>query len=73
MKVSTAAIVLSLGGVSAWNQPSRSSIRNLGQKNVVIKGPSRVNGNTMKMEGAFSFSFSLCCVLKSIGGASRLD
>lgn len=50
MKLSTGAILLSLGGAAAWSQPSRSSIRNLGQKTIVTKGPSRVNGNTMKME-----------------------
>ena len=52
MKLSTTAILLSVGGAAAWSQPSRSSLRNLGTKTVVTKGPSRVNGNTMKMEGA---------------------
>jgi len=50
MKLSSAAVLLSVSGVAAWQQPSRSSLRNLGQKSVVVKGPARVNGNTMKME-----------------------
>lgn len=54
MKVSTAAIVLSMAaGAEAWSQPSRSSLRSLGQKTVAIKSESRVNGNTMKMEGQY--------------------
>jgi hypothetical protein len=53
MQLTTTAILLSVGSAAAWSQPSRSSIRSLGQKSVVVKGPSRVSGNTMKMEGAF--------------------
>jgi len=50
MKLTTTAILLSIGGAAAWSQPSRSSLRNLGTKTVAVKGPSRVDGNTMKME-----------------------
>ena len=57
MKTTAAAILLSVGAADAWSQPSRASLRSLGQKQVVMKGPSRVNGNTMKMEGALSFIF----------------
>ena len=53
MKVSSAIVLLSVGSAAAYSQPSRGSIRSLGQKSVSTQGPSRVNGNTMKMEGAF--------------------
>jgi len=49
MKLSS-AILLSVSGVAAYQQPSRSSIRSLGQKTVSVQGPARINGNTMKME-----------------------
>lgn len=57
MKTSAAVILISVGGAAAWSQPSRASLRSLGQKQVVMKGPSRVNGNTMKMEGALLFVY----------------
>ena len=60
MKTTAAIVLISVGGAAAWSQPSRASLRSLGQKQVVMKGPSRVNGNTMKMEGALSFSIRLC-------------
>mmetsp|Transcript_105154 Transcript_105154/g.304168 ORF Transcript_105154/g.304168 Transcript_105154/m.304168 type:complete len:249 (+) Transcript_105154:205-951(+) len=51
MKVSTAAVVLALAsGASAYQQPTRSSLRSLGQKSVVATGPKRNVGSTMKME-----------------------
>jgi hypothetical protein len=55
MKVSTAAIVLSLSGTASAYSVSRSSIRNLGQKSVQVTGPTRSNDSTMKMEGTFTF------------------
>ena len=63
MKITAGAILLSVGGASAWSQPSRGSLRSLGQKSVVVKGPSRVNGNTMKMEGALRCEIVLVLVL----------
>ncbi len=59
MKITAGAILLSVGGAAAWSQPTRGSLRSLGQKQVVMKGPSRVNGNTMKMEGALSCFISV--------------
>ena len=59
MKVSTAAIVLSLSGTASAYSVSRSSIRNLGQKSVQATGPQRSNGSTMKMEGTFLHKFCL--------------
>mmetsp|Transcript_19084 Transcript_19084/g.39259 ORF Transcript_19084/g.39259 Transcript_19084/m.39259 type:complete len:257 (-) Transcript_19084:276-1046(-) len=50
MKITSGLILVSVGGAAAWSQPTRGSLRSLGQKQVVTKGPSRVNGNTMKME-----------------------
>jgi len=50
MKLSTTAILLSVGSAAAYQPVSRGSIRSLGQKSVSTQGPSRVNGNTMKME-----------------------
>jgi len=58
MKVSTAAIVLSLSGTASAYSVSRSSIRNLGQKSVQVTGPTRSNDSTMKMEGTFTFTFT---------------
>ena len=57
MKTTAAIVLISVGGAAAWSQPSRASLRSLGQKQVVMKGPSRVNGNTMKMEGALLFVY----------------
>jgi len=50
MKVSVAAIVLAVSGVSAYQQPSRSTLRSLGHKSVSMQGPTRNVGSTMKME-----------------------
>ena len=53
MKVSTAAVVLAVatGGASAYQQPTRSTLRSLGQKSVSVNAPSRTVGSSMKMEG----------------------
>jgi len=52
MKVSSAAVVLALAsGASAYQQPTRSTLRSLGQKSVSVSGPSRNVGSSMKMEG----------------------
>jgi hypothetical protein len=51
MKVSVAAVILAAAGVSAYQQPTRSTLRSLGQKSVSFQGPSRTVGSTMKMEG----------------------
>ncbi len=59
MKITSGLILVSVGGAAAWSQPTRGSLRSLGQKQVVTKGPSRVNGNTMKMEGALYFVVSV--------------
>jgi len=50
MKLSTAAILLSVSGAAAYQQPNRNSMRSLGQKTVSVQGPARISGNTMKME-----------------------
>jgi hypothetical protein len=52
MKVSVAAVVLAATGTAAYQQPTRSTLRNLGHKSVSFQGPSRNVGATMKMEGA---------------------
>jgi hypothetical protein len=61
MKISVAAILLlavTTGStttlVAAYQQPTRSTLRNLGQKTVSCQGPSRNVGSTMKMEGVSS-------------------
>lgn len=60
MKVSTAAIVLAVAsGASAYQQPTRSTLRSLGQKSVSGSGPSRNVGSSMKMEGEFMYSSCL--------------
>lgn len=54
MKVSSTAIVLALAtGASAYQQPTRSTLRSLGSKSVSATGPSRNVGSTMKMEGEY--------------------
>jgi len=50
MKLSLCAIAIALSGVSAYQQPNRSSLRQLGLKSVKINGPSRNVGASMKME-----------------------
>ena len=50
MKLSTAVVVLSLSGASAYSV-TRSSLRSLGQKTVSVKSPSRSVEPQMKMEG----------------------
>jgi hypothetical protein len=50
MKLSTAAVVLSLSGASAYSV-TRSSLRSMGQKTVKSSGPSRTVDAQMKMEG----------------------
>jgi hypothetical protein len=55
MKLSSAAVVLSLSGTASAYSVSRSSIRNLGQKSVQATGPTRSNGSVMKMEGTLRF------------------
>merc|ERR1719329_1285085 len=49
MKISTAAILLSLSGASAYSV-TRSSLRSLGQKTVKVSSPSRSVEPQMKME-----------------------
>jgi hypothetical protein len=53
MKVTATAAVLlaAAGSTDAWSQPTRSTLRNLGQKSVSFQGPSRTVGASMKMEG----------------------
>lgn len=66
MKVSAAIVLVAATtstGVSAYQQPSRSTLRSLGQKSVSFQGPSRNVGATMKMEGA--------CVLFRFDESSR--
>jgi hypothetical protein len=53
MKVSVAAILLAATGSAAYQQPTRSTLRNLGQKTVSFQGPNHNVGSTMKMEGAY--------------------
>ena len=50
MKISTAAILLSLSGASAYSV-TRSSLRTLGQKTVKVNTPTRTVEPQMKMEG----------------------
>jgi hypothetical protein len=50
MKLSAAAILLAVSGASAYNLPTRSTLRSLGTKSVVASGSSSHNVNTMKME-----------------------
>ena len=62
MKLSTAVVVLSLSGASAYSV-TRSSLRSLGQKTVSVKSPSRSVEPQMKMEGkGFFLSRSLCYI-----------
>lgn len=49
MKLSAAVILLTVSGASAYNLPTRSTLRSLGTKSVVASGSSH-NVNTMKME-----------------------
>jgi hypothetical protein len=52
MKLSAAAIVLALSGASAYQLPTRSTLRSLGQtKSIQASEPSRNVGASMKMEG----------------------
>jgi len=51
MKVSVAAVLLAATGVVAYQQPTRRTLRSLGQKSVAFQGPSRTVDATMKMEG----------------------
>ena len=60
MKLSAAAILLAVSGASAYNLPTRSTLRSLGTKSVVASGSSH-NGNTMKMESE-SMQFAVLSV-----------
>ena len=52
MKLSAAAVLLAVAGADAWSQPSRASLRAMGQKSVSMNnGPSRKVEASMKMEG----------------------
>lgn len=53
MKLSVAAIVLAISGASAYQQPTRSTLRSLGSKSVSVSRPNRKVDATMKMEGEF--------------------
>ena len=61
MKVCVAAVLLA-AGADAWSQPTRSSLRNLGQKSVSFQGPSRTVGASMKMEGEYLSKMDCRCV-----------
>ena len=50
MKLSVAAVLVSLAGVSAYSVPSRRDIRSLGQKSLPVAASRKV-GASMKMEG----------------------
>jgi hypothetical protein len=53
MKLSAAAILLAVSGASAYNLPTRSTLRSLGTKSVVASGSSH-NVNTMKMDSEYT-------------------
>ena len=56
MKLSAAAVLLAIAGADAWSQPSRASLRAMGQKTVSMNnGPRRKVEASMKMEGMW------CC------------
>ena len=61
MKLSAAAVLLAIAGADAWSQPTRSSLRSMGQKTVSMEGPSRVVGASMKMEGEY---FVVGCIFR---------
>jgi hypothetical protein len=81
MKYSALVLILALAQASAWSTPTRSSLRQLGQKTVALAPQQRkikVAGD-MKMEGAFSFvvlrHFACRCAaigLRSTLGVMRL-
>merc|ERR1712084_83575 len=50
MKVSVSIAILALSGASAYQTPTRSSLRSLGQKSIPSSGPRRNVGSSMKME-----------------------
>ena len=54
MKISAAVALAALGGASAYSV-NRSTLRSLGQKNVVQTTASRNVGKSMTMEGEFCF------------------
>merc|ERR1712087_222310 len=45
-----ATVLLAIAGADAYSQPTRGSLRQLGQKTVSMNGPSRNVGASMKME-----------------------
>lgn len=53
MKFFTVSVFLLFAGASGYQQPSRSSLRSLGQKTVSASGPNRNARATMTMEGKF--------------------
>jgi hypothetical protein len=59
MKLSVAAVLLAIAGADAYSQPSRSTLRSLGQKTVSVQSPSPVVGASIKMEGVCN-----CCLCR---------
>ena len=55
MKLSGVVVLLAASGASAYQQPSRNSLRSLGQKTISSNGPSRTVEASMKMEGKNAF------------------
>lgn len=60
MKISAALALATLGGASAYSV-NRSTLRSLGQKNVVQTSAPRNVGKSMTMEGASVTSCWTCC------------